>query len=113
MTTNEIKEIEKIRKDYVKNETDKLVELKALDKKVKLPAEITAYTHGIIGALVLGTGMTLAMEVIGGFMALGIVVGVLGLAMVTSNFFLYKAILKSRKGKYAERIIKLSDELMG
>ena len=67
---------------------------------------------GIVGALVLGVGMCLAMEVIGSMMPLGIVIGVVGIAMVTANYFLYRAILRSRKKKYAKEIVSLSDELL-
>lgn len=65
-----------------------------------------------VGALVLGVGMCLAMEVIGSMMPLGIVIGAVGIAMVTANYFLYRAILRSRKKKYAKEIVSLSDELL-
>ena len=56
--------------------------------------------------------MCLAMEVIGSMMPLGIVIAVVGIAMVTANYFLYRAILRSRKKKYAKEIVSLSDELL-
>ena len=93
-------------------EERKLEQLKKLDRAARRPAEIFAYTFGIVGALVLGVGMCLAMEVIGSMMPLGIVIGVVGIAMVTANYFLYRAILRSRKKKYAKEIVSLSDELL-
>ena len=93
-------------------EEGKLEQLKKLDRAARRPAEIFAYTFGIVGALVLGVGMCLAMEVIGSMMPLGIVIGVVGIAMVTANYFLYRAILRSRKKKYAKEIVSLSDELL-
>ena len=93
-------------------EEGKLEQLKMLDRAARRPAEIFAYTFGIVGALVLGVGMCLAMEVIGSMMPIGIVIGVVGIAMVTANYFLYRAILRSRKKKYAKEIVSLSDELL-
>ena len=112
MTMAENKTVERIRGDYLPAERTKLDELKALDRKVKRPAEIFAYTFGVIGSLVLGTGMCLAMKVIGNMMPLGIGVGLVGIALVTVNYFLYKKILKSRKQKYANEILKLTDDLL-
>ena len=96
----------------IDEETNWLEQLKALDGAVRRPAAIFAYTFGILGALVLGVGMCLAMEVIGSLMPLGIVVGVVGIAMVFANYFLYRRILNARKRKYAGKIIALSDELL-
>ena len=66
----------------------------------------------MIGALVLGVGLCLAMKVIGDLMALGIVIGIVGIAMVSVNYLIYRAILKSRKKKYADQVMALSDALL-
>ena len=90
-------------------------ELIALNKRAELPAYIFAYTFGIIASLILGLGMCLAMQVIGTgipLMVLGIVIGVIGIALVSVNYPIFLAIMKSRKKKYAEKIIALSDELL-
>ena len=105
---------EKLRLAYAdKNESEtKLEKLRKLDAAVRRPAEIFAYVFGILGALVLGVGICLAMEVIASLMPLGIAVGVVGIAMVSANYFIYRAILKSRRQKYAQEILTLSDELL-
>lgn len=113
----EQKLVEEIKNGYCEkskreNDLDQLIKL---DAKVKRPAEITAYTLGTAGSLVLGTGMCLAMQVLttASFaMPLGIVIGVLGIGMVSVNYFIYKAILKSRKAKYGKQVIELSDKLL-
>lgn len=113
----EQKIVEEIKKSYSEksakeNDLDQLIKL---DAKVKRPAEITAYTLGTAGSLVLGTGMCLAMQVLttASFaMPLGIVIGLLGIGMVSVNYFIYKAILKLRKAKYSKQIIELSDKLL-
>ena len=104
--------VEQIRTKYTEKQHSQLDELKALDKKVSAPAEIFAYSFGIIGALVLGAGMSFAMKVIGDSMAMGIVIGLLGILMVSVNYPIYKKLLASRRKKYAPEIMKLSDELL-
>ncbi len=116
MSINEMRTIERIRANYMEEQPTKLDELKALDKKVRRPAQIFAYTFGTVGSLVLGTGMCFAMKVIGAglsfAMPMGIGVGLVGIAMVTSNYFIYKKMLHSRKKKYANQVLTLSGELL-
>lgn len=109
---NEANKAEQIRNRYVEKEQTKLDELKALDLKVRRPPQIFAYVFGSLSALVLGTGMCLAMKVIGNSMALGVVVGVVGIGLCTFTYPLYKKILSSRKKKYAKQIFDLSNEIL-
>lgn len=104
--------VKEIRASYEKTAPSKLDELKRLDEKVKRPAMILALTLGIIGALVLGVGMCLSIKVIGDLVPLGIVLGVVGLAYLIANVFVYRKVLESRKKKYESRILSLSDELL-
>jgi uncharacterized Tic20 family protein len=110
--TTQIKTIEKIRASYTEKEITKLDELKQLDKKVKRPAQIFAYVYGTVSSLVLGTGMCLAMKVIGNSMALGIIIGVVGIALALTTYPIFKVILKKRKEKYASQIFELTDSLL-
>lgn len=113
MSINEKNYLEKLIKNYQEKEITKIDELKALDQKVKTPANIFAYIFGIIGALVLGFGMCVAMEIIlAGYFWIGIVVGVFGIIMVSINYLIYKKILNSRKHKYSNKIIELSKSLL-
>ena len=112
MQTNQINQINKIREDYIEKEQTNFDKLKELDKKVKRPAQIFAYVFGSVSSLVLGTGMCLAMKVIGNAMALGIVIGVVGIALVSANYFIYKKILSSRKNKYKDEVLALADEVL-
>ncbi len=100
--------------EYAPKKTSKVVALKKLDRKAKLPSEIFAYTLGVVSALVLGTGMSLAMEVIGagiGSVVAGIIVGVIGIIGCAINYPLYKKIRQKRKDKYASDIIALAKEI--
>ena len=73
-TANEKQIAEKIRSQYTERKVSKLDELKELDQRVKCPAKVFTYLFGCVSALVLGTGMCLAMKVIGDLMVPGIVV---------------------------------------
>ena len=105
---------ESIAKDYAPKESSKLVALKKLDHKAKLPATIFTYSFGMISALVFGTGMCLAMQVIGSGLAgivLGIVVGIVGLAGCGVNYPIYKKMLEKGKAKYAYEIVELARQI--
>lgn len=117
MSINERRMLERIRAEYSEREVTKVDELRALDQKVSRPAEIFSYTFGIIGALVMGIGMCLAMKVIFASLAyvmpIGIGIGLVGVFMVSINYFWYKKLLARRKKKYAPRILALTNELLG
>ena len=105
---------ESIAKDYAPKESSKLVALKKLDNKAKLPATIFTYSWGIVFALVFGTGMCLAMQVIGSGiigMVVGIVVGIIGLVGCGVNYPMYKKMLENGKAKYAYEIVQLAREI--
>ena len=116
MEKTQIKIVEKIQNSYIQREPSKIERLQKLNSRVERPAKIFAYAFGTIGALVLGTGMSLAMKVIGtslGFaMPLGIAIGVAGLIAVSTNYSIYKKLLKNRKKKYATQVLSLTDELL-
>ena len=105
---------ESIAKDYAPKESSKLVALKKLDSRAKLPATIFTYTWGIVSALVFGTGMCLAMQVIGSGLAgmvLGIVVGIIGMIGCGVNYPIYKKMLEKGKAKYAYEIVELARQI--
>ena len=109
--------VEKIRSQYTEAEHTELDALKALDAKVKKPANVFGFTYGSIGAIVMGAGMSLVMTDIGAMLGMtetlipGIAVGMAGLAMVLTTYPIYRKILNSRKKKYAHQIMELSDRI--
>ena len=111
--------VQKIRTQYIEKEHTQLDSLKELDAKVKRPANVFAGIFGTLSVLVMGSGMSLAMSDIGqtlnipNSMTIGIVVGLVGIGMVALTYPIYKGILSSRKKKYADEIMKLSDEIVG
>ena len=106
---------EQIANEYAPKKTSKVVALKKLDQKAKRPAEIFTYTFGIIFSLVLGTGMSLCMGVIGGgttiSMVIGIIVGIVGLVGCGINYPIYKRTIAKGKQKYGSDIIRLAKEI--
>lgn len=108
------KEIQEIRKKYLPHEETKLEELKRLDAIVQDSGMIESLSAGIGGALVFGLGMCLAMEVIGSgalLIALGVILGILGIAGMISAYPLYRKVFEKAKQKYAPRILELTEEL--
>ncbi len=112
--SNNTKTIENICNKYVETPMTKTEQLKALDKKVHRPVQIGAYIFGSVSALVFGTGMCLAMKVIGENLhpIIGIAVGIAGMALCGVTYPLYKTILKRRKNKYSDKIISLSNDAL-
>ncbi len=110
--------VQQIRSQYAPKEHTQLDELRALDKKVKKPANIFAYIFGSISAIIMGSGMSLVMTDIGTTLGLsdgmvpGIIIGVIGMILAIVNYPMYKGILNSRRSKYAAEILELSEKIM-
>ena len=105
---------ESIAKDYAPKDNSKIKALKKLDNQAKLPAIVFTYSCGIISSLVFGTGMCMAMEVIGSGITskiIGIVVGCIGIVGCAVNYPIYKKILEKGKSKYAYEIVQLAREI--
>jgi len=110
--------VQKIRTQYTEAKHTELDELKALDAKVKKPANVFAYIYGSVSAIVMGAGMSLVMTDIGATIGLasamvpGIVIGIVGMGLALTTYPIYKKILNSRKKKFAPRILALSEKIM-
>ncbi len=106
---------EQLANEYTPKGTSKVVALKKLDAKAKMPATIFAYILGIIAALILGIGMCLTMGQIGDsttFMyILGIILGIIGIIGVSVNYPIYRKLLAKGKQKYAFEIVQLAKEI--
>lgn len=113
-------EIKNIRKKYSLPEEDKMEQLRRLDSSVTQKASVVSLGFGIIGALILGLGMSLAMsdlsEILGSYremaMLFGIIIGVVGIVLVSLAYPLYNRTLKKEREKIAPEILRLTDELM-
>ena len=111
------KEIEAIRKKYLPREEDKMEQLRKLHAIPTQQAQAASIAVGIIGALIMGTGMSLCMTELSGFlggtaMFIGIPVGIVGMVLVALAYPLYNSVLKKERKKIAPEILRLSDELL-
>ena len=106
---------EQLANEYAPKDTSKVIALRKLDKKAKLPAAVFTYTFGIIAALVTGVGMCLSMKVIGNgttaMFVLGVIIGIVGLIGMGANYPIYKRLLEQGKQKYAFEIMELAKEI--
>ena len=110
--------VQKIRSQYTEKESTELDALRELDAKVKRPANVFSYVFGSISAIIMGAGMSLVMTDIGATIGIadpmipGIAIGIVGMLMAIINYPIYKHIMSSRRKKYADKIVKLSDKIM-
>ena len=110
-------EVENIRKNYLPREEDKMEQLRKLHQIPTKKAQAASIALGVIGALILGTGMSLCMTELSGFlggtaMFIGIPVGIAGMILVALAYPVYNRVLKKERAKIAPEILRLSDELM-
>ena len=109
--------MQKIRTQYTEKEHTGLDALRALDARVKRPANVFAYIFGSVSAIIMGAGMSLVMTDIaetvgiGNPMVYGIIIGIAGMLMAIINYPVYKRILSLRRKKYAGQIIALSEKI--
>lgn len=115
-------EIKAIRKKYAAPEEteDKMAQLRRLDAGVTQKASVISLVFGVIGALLLGIGMSLTMsefsKILGAYedmaLLIGIMIGIVGIVLVSLAYPLYNRIVKKEREKIAPEIIRLTDELM-
>ena len=104
---------ESIAKEYAPKDNSKIVALRKLDAKAKMPATVFTYTFGIVSTMIAGLGMSLSMQVIGGTLpltVLGLALGVIGFTCTAVNYPIYKKMLEKGKKKYAYEIVELARE---
>ena len=111
------KEVENIRKKYLPKEEDKMEQLRRLHRIPNQKAQAASIAIGTIGALILGTGMSLTMTDLGVMlgaysMVVGILIGLAGMVLVALAYPIYNRVLKKEREKIAPEILRLSDELL-
>lgn len=110
-------EVEEIRKAYMPQEEDKMLALRRLHAIPTQKAQAVSLAVGILGALILGTGMSLCMTDLGAALGnlslvMGIVIGLVGMVMVSAAYPLYTRVLKKERTRIAPEVLSLTDELM-
>ncbi len=105
-------ELEKIRSKYIPKEEDKMETLRRLDQSVERIGTTASIIVGVIGTLIMGGGMSLVMVGPDDFLVLGVIIGVIGMAILAMAYPIYKVIMKKQREKIAPQILALSEELL-
>ena len=110
-------EVEEIRKAYLPKEEDKMEKLRKLHSIPTQKAQSASIAVGVIGALILGTGMSLCMTELGAALGslafvLGIIIGLAGIILVALAYPIYNRTLKKERERIASEILRLTDELL-
>lgn len=111
-SANQQEEINAIRQKYMPKKDDKMEQLRRLDNSVAKKGTMISIIVGIVGALLLGVGMCCTMVWADKFFVIGIIIGLLGIAVIAAAYPIYNKITKREKEKIAPLIIKLTDELI-
>ena len=105
-------EVKRIRNKYLPKEEDKMAQLRRLDASAAKKGTTAALVVGILGCLLLGTGMSCTMVFGGQWFLPGIVIGLVGLAATTAAFPLFLHITKKERARLAPEILRLTEELL-
>ena len=105
-------EIKRIRSKYVPKEENKLEQLQRLDASATQKATMYAIGVGVVGALILGLGMSCCMVFSSSWFIPGIVIGLVGMVVVAVACPLYNSVLKKERERIAPEILRLTDELL-
>ncbi len=111
-------EVQNIRKKYLPPEEDKMERLRKLHHSATQKAQIWGLVLGVVGALIMGTGMSLVMTDLGAAFGVaepvipGVVIGIIGMLPVAFAYPTYNRVLRNERQRIAPEILRLTDELM-
>lgn len=119
-SASEQEEIKRIRQKYQLQEEDKMTRLRKLDTKVTQKATSVSLAVGVIGALIMGSAMSLVMTDLGTVlgmqdmlcMVIGVITGLIGMVLVALAYPVYNSVLKREREKVTPEILRLTEELM-
>lgn len=103
-------EVDKILKKYLPKKESAIEKIQRLDRQAEHKGRTLAITIGIVGTLLLGTGMSCIMELSNCF-AIGIIIGTAGILLIASAYPIFKKVTKIQRMKIAPKIIELSKEI--
>lgn len=111
-SAKEQEEIKKIREKYIPKEENKMEQLRRLDQEVTRKGTSYSILIGVIGSLLLGLGMSCTLVWQGIWFIPGIIIGVIGMAIVAVAYPVYNIVTKREREKIAPEIIRLTEELI-
>ena len=105
------KEVEAIRRKYEEPAEDKFEQLKALDRQAGRRGQILSIAIGIIGTLILGTGMSMVMVGQAPYFIPGIIIGIVGVLTLSTAYPVYKKVTKKDRDKVAGQVLALANQI--
>ena len=105
-------EIKRIRQKYISVEEDKMTQLRKLDQSVTRSDTIAAIVVGLIGTLIFGGGLSCCLLWSNQYLFLGIVLGIIGMLVMSVSYPLFVCIAKKKRQKLAPEILKLTEEML-
>lgn len=110
-SATEQEEVEKIRRKYMPKEEDKMEKLRKLDRQVGRKGTIVSLALGIVGALILGTGMSMSLVWTDFLLVPGILIGIIGMVVLGAAYPVYRKLVEKEKERLAPQILALTEEL--
>ena len=104
-------EIDRIRRKYIPKTEDKMELLRKMDRDVTKPGTMWAIIIGTVGCLIFGAGLSLAMVWTDSLLVVGIVVGIIGIAVMAAGVPIYNKITEKERERIAPQILALTEEL--
>ncbi len=114
-------ELRAIRQKYEDSpEEDTMTRVRRLDAAATKKATVVSLILGILGSLLLGSGMSLIMTELSSYLQLdktaalltGIPLGLIGIPLIAVAYPVYRQIAKRERKKIAPEILRLTDELL-
>lgn len=105
------KEVESIRRKYERPVEDKFEQLKALDRQAERRGLILSIAIGIVGTLILGTGMSIVMVGQSIYFVPGVIIGIVGMLAVIAAYPIYKGVTKKDREKVAGQVLALVKQI--
>lgn len=111
-SAKEQEELETIRQKYLPPEEDKMQKIRKLDAGVTNKALAVSIVMGVVGILTLGTGMCCCIVWQGVWFVPGIMIGIAGMVAAGMAYPVYQYVAKRERGKIAQEILRLTEELI-
>ena len=104
-------EVQRIRKKYLPRQEDKMEQLRQLDRSSTRKGTVVSVIVGVAGCLLMGIGMCCTMVWMGWLFVPGIILGLLGIAVMAAAYPLYNSVTRRERERLAPQILKLTEEL--
>ncbi len=105
-------EIKKIRSKYEAPQEDKMAYLRRLDESAGKKGTMISIILGVIGTLILGVGMCCVLVWQRVWFVPGIIIGIVGLLVLSLAYPVYMQVTKKEREKIAPEVLRITDELL-